>query len=63
MINIIKAYWDWLFFKQSKEAKRRYSICKKCKKKKFGVCTDCGCVCVVKARCEICECRVWLQSK
>jgi hypothetical protein len=59
MIKIFKAYFNWLFFEQSTEAKRRYEICRKCAKKKIGVCVDCGCVCVIKVRCEICECKKW----
>lgn len=60
MRDIINGWYHYLF-NPIKEAKNRYKVCKKCHKKKMGVCMDCGCICVVKVNCTFCECEKWLN--
>jgi hypothetical protein len=59
MIEIIKAWFKWIFKKPNMESMRRFNICKVCKNNKMGVCKECGCVIKAKVRCNICGCNKW----
>lgn len=58
-MKIIKAWINWILYKQPYFAKKRFVVCRRCNKNKCGVCTDCGCVIRAKVRCKICECKKW----
>ena len=68
IINIFKGWYYRLFNKNEKLAKKRISICNKCKSKVRieligDICDECGCVLEAKARVkdEKCELNKWYK--
>jgi hypothetical protein len=68
IINILKGWYYRLFNKNEKLAKKRISICNKCKSKVRieligDICDECGCVLEAKARVkdEKCELNKWYK--
>ena len=68
LINIIKGWYFKIFNKNEKLAKKRISICNKCKSKVRieligDICDECGCVLEAKARVkdEKCELNKWYK--
>lgn len=68
IINILKGWYYRLFNKNEKLAKKRISICNKCKSKVHveligDICDECGCVLEAKARVkdEKCELNKWYK--
>lgn len=68
LINIIKGWYYKIFNKHEELARRRITICKKCKSCIHidlvgDICDECGCVLAAKARVldEQCELNKWYK--
>lgn len=60
MIEILKAYIKWIFSKKTPNEKARLDICFSCDKRKYFVCSECGCVIYAKVRSKYdCPLKKW----
>lgn len=50
MIRILTAWYFWITNRNNKLAKSRLMICAACEKRKWGLCSVCGCPLIAKAR-------------